>query len=341
MILPVCSVPASSGWNPYLPMVNAELSRLGVHVRRHASDLRGLRQKMTERMIFHFHWPSSYYLRQSAVNGDLSEWFDFLAQAQAARCPLVWTAHNVWPHDHTHAEVHRAARSALVSRAAHVITHSESAAEGLLENFGRPRRLSVLAHPCYVIEKNLGQRRPQRVHSGLHMLALGALRRYKNLEFLAEAFTASGRRDDCLLIAGPSHASYDPARLRALCSRDSRIRLEEGTVPETELESLLAWADVLVFAYLQISSSGTVILAQSYGKPVIAPMVGCLPEWVSPDTGELFASQSISAFQAALERLRQRDLEHIGAAARAQALRMTPSGFAQKVYRIYEEAAAA
>jgi beta-1,4-mannosyltransferase len=337
--LPICSVPASSGWNPYLPSINANLARLGVEIRRGARDLLGLKSAIRGRAIFHFHWPSTYYANggsDGAISG-LAEWLEFLSLAHKARCPIVWTAHNVWPHDHVPTELHTVARKALVAAAGHVIAHCNCAAEEISTNFGTPRKLSIIPHPCYEVDPRPENPATPRVRgsSGLSFLCVGALRGYKNLEFLANAFSAFATDHDCLVIAGPPHSSHDASPLRAICLRDRRIRLEERQLSEPELHRMLADTDVVVVGYSRITSAGAVILAHSHGKPVVAPRLGCLTEWVTNDTGEVYEPNSPESFGEAIARIRLRDLATLGANAKAVAMRETPCTFAQKLHAIY------
>jgi hypothetical protein len=56
-------------------------------------------------------------------------------------------------------------------------------------------------------------------------------------------------------------------------------------------------------------TSGTVILALSWPRPIVAPSLGCLPATVPGDAGILYDPGAPRALPEALERIRGFDLE--------------------------------
>jgi len=65
--------------------------------------------------------------------------------------------------------------------------------------------------------------------------------------------------------------------------------------------------DCVVFNYRQILTSGGVALAKSYGKPIIAPRLGCLHE-LSGDKAHLFDTrEQLSKLLANFSTEKQRD----------------------------------
>jgi len=104
------------------------------------------------------------------------------------------------------------------------------------------------------------------------VLCLGFVAPYKGLEIALEA--AAGFGDEAqLVVAGGDHprlvAASDPYadRLRAQWSRVARFM---GYVPDADLATLLAAADVALFPYPTVfSSSGALALALAHGKPVL------------------------------------------------------------------------
>jgi glycosyltransferase involved in cell wall biosynthesis len=338
----VCSVPAASGNNPYIIGINARLEELGVSILRTSRGAQDIRRSLFPGLIVHFHWPSRLYTPKD-VGGVIDksrDWRRLLDDIRAAGAHIVWTVHNVWPHERSFPELDREARRLLVERADHLITHGEYAAAAVIRNFGQPRALSVIPHPCYEIEHADDATRRAGPAAGLTLLAFGMLRAYKNLEFVVTCFRRSAGDLDRLVIAGARHDSYDTSALRTLCAEDRRIHFIERDVSNDELRDLCAGADAVVFGYTEIASSGTVALAQSLGKPVVAPRVGCIAEMVPDDVGELYDAGSSASFAQAIERLRGRDLERMGSAARDLIRRQTPATFARTLFSIYAGLAA-
>ena len=68
-------------------------------------------------------------------------------------------------------------------------------------------------------------------------------------------------------------------------------------------------ADVVVLPFAQVlTSSRRLTPALSFGKPVIAPRMGCLPELLTDDLGILYNPGDPQALGRALEAIRGRDL---------------------------------
>ena len=80
-------------------------------------------------------------------------------------------------------------------------------------------------------------------------------------------------------------------------------------------------ADVVTLPFVATLTSGTLMLALSWGRPVIAPALGCLPETVSPEAGILYDPAAPDALFAAMGAIRKWDCEAAGRAALACARR--------------------
>lgn len=80
-------------------------------------------------------------------------------------------------------------------------------------------------------------------------------------------------------------------------------------------------SDVVVLPFVATLTSGTLILALSWGCPVIAPALGCLPETVSPAAGILDDPAVPGALASALLAIRGADLRAAASAALACARR--------------------
>jgi alpha-1,6-mannosyltransferase len=132
----------------------------------------------------------------------------------------------------------------------------------------------------------------------------------KNLHVLRTAMALLGKPYHLLLIGGgrsarPSHnVSVLPYR------RDS-----------IALAQWLASADALVHAGSSETFGLVIIEAMACGRPVIGVRAGAVPELVDEQVGELAEPESAVSMAQAIRRLYERDLDALGAAARARTLR--------------------
>jgi glycosyltransferase involved in cell wall biosynthesis len=114
------------------------------------------------------------------------------------------------------------------------------------------------------------------------VLSLGRLQPYKGIENLVEAFRSVAGAKDVLLIAGlPSDAEYE-ARLRAVCDQAAgegrQVRYDPRLVPDDELQIYFNACDLVALPFRQILNSGSLLMAMSFGCPIVAPRHGSIPE---------------------------------------------------------------
>jgi beta-1,4-mannosyltransferase len=161
------------------------------------------------------------------------------------------------------------------------------------------------------------------------LLHFGQLRPYKGTTPLVEAFMALRDEDLSLHIAGATPGKELEAALRTLCARDDRVRLRVGYLPDEDLRREILASELVVLPYLNITNSGSLLLALSLDRPVLAsaaPAVAEVAGEVGPGWVQLFHGPiSSETLQAALSRLRRdrptgrpdlssREWEGIGAA---------------------------
>lgn len=151
--------------------------------------------------------------------------------------------------------------------------------------------------------------RAARVALGLPLdvpiaLFYGRFTREKGIEVLLDAWTALGREDAHLLLAG----AVPPGTGHAVAQRiDVLAASGRATVlpPRRDVVPLLHAADVVVFPSLEAESFGRVALeALMTGRPVVASRLGGTTEVVPADLDELLVPPGdVAAVAAAMERL--------------------------------------
>lgn len=132
----------------------------------------------------------------------------------------------------------------------------------------------------------------------------------KNLPLLLQAFTRLGAPYHLLLIGGEHEGR--PARNVTMLPyrRDSRA-----------LAACLASADALVHAGTRETFGLVILEAMACARPVVVARAGAFPELVDESVGVLAEPDSAASMAEAIAALYTRDLEAVGAAARARVLR--------------------
>jgi alpha-1,6-mannosyltransferase len=132
----------------------------------------------------------------------------------------------------------------------------------------------------------------------------------KNLPVLLQAFARLGAPYHLLLIGGGRRARPAANVTMMPYRRDSH-----------ELAQWIASADALVHAGTKETFGLVILEAMACGRPVVAARAGAFPEFVDETVGALAEPHSAAGMAAAIASLYERDLDAVGAAARARVLR--------------------
>lgn len=133
--------------------------------------------------------------------------------------------------------------------------------------------------PPDLLRRKYGLNATERV-----VLFFGLLAPSKGIDDLVDAFSIALKSCSAkLVIAGYPTKHFNvmdlQAKIAALSIAD-RIILDTRYIPLEEISPLMQLASVVVYPYLSSTQSGALQVAYTFGKPVIATLVGGLPEAV-------------------------------------------------------------
>jgi glycosyltransferase involved in cell wall biosynthesis len=100
-------------------------------------------------------------------------------------------------------------------------------------------------------------------------LFLGAVKAYKGVESLIEAFNAIKTSRTCLIVAGKADRETEAYLKRV--KDTGNIVMDLRFVPNEEVADLIAAADIMVMPYKEITTSGSAILGLSFRKLIVMP----------------------------------------------------------------------
>lgn len=331
--------------NPYQHLLTAELEKLGVHVEHLAAmpSAAWLVRNRKRVQLLHLHWLYGLYMRHLLTPFRLSTFVARFHLARRLGYRFVWTVHNLLPHRQPFPPMHRLARRLVMRHASAVIAHCEYGRREILRLFPTEAPVHVVPHGnyagIYTGEMTRAEARAELgIAPGNYVYALlGNIAPYKGIESFVEAFQTSAGPCDLALIAGRNRAPALVARLETLAAADRRLQIRAGFVPDDEMERYLRAADVAVFGFRQVLTSGSVILAMTYGLPVIAPERGCLPELVTPAAGLLYDPDDPEALGRVLHRIKGLDTVQMGIEAERIATALRWDGIARQTVTIYRE----
>jgi len=338
--------------NPYWTRLQAELEALGVAFETshngHWLAGRWLWENRRRVDVLHFHFMEPQY---AGVGDTVSarrvlKFAAYLALARLLGYRIVWTMHELsptWPM--RPAWLERLGRGLLAWAAHVVIVHCHEAKRLLARKLGRWWRVCVLPVPTYAefYPQNLSRveaRAALEIAPDCFVIGfVGGIRPNKGLEDLVAVFGQLDDPNSRLLIAGKPWPPEDyVAVLQQLAATDTRIRFHAEEVPDQDLQLYLTATDVVVFPFKHVLTSSSVALAMSFGRPVVVPRLGCLPELVGADAGILYEPGDIASLAAALRQARESDLEAMGRAAARRANAFSWRDLAEATLKVYQAA---
>ncbi|MCH1882330.1 glycosyltransferase [Agrococcus sp. ARC_14] len=231
--------------------------------------------------IVHVQWtsPITEKARDAAeVEALVDEVLAALEHARAAGRPILWTVHNVLPHDTRSPEAAIRLHQGIadLSHLIHILGTTAQEAIGDLYRLP-PEKLRVLPHSSYA--GIYGARIPRSdaraaLGSGAdttQVLFFGQMRPYKGLEHLfgaAVELQASAPVE--LLLAGNPTPDVR-AQIEELEATDVAVTSAPRFIEDDEVADWFSAADVAVFPYRRILNSSSMQLAATYGLPVVLP----------------------------------------------------------------------
>jgi glycosyltransferase involved in cell wall biosynthesis len=333
--------------NPYAPLLADALAehRVALELGDYDFGRDWLEKKRDSFDVLHFHW-LHYFYRDAAFEGARAKLDAFKSNIDVARTMgyrIVWTLHNLYPHERPFPDLDHEARVLLADRAAEMITHCAFAAGKACELFGRQRPPHVIPHGHFIdVFPNSVTREEARETLGLPAdafvyLFFGNARSYKGVENLTAAFRKAGGHNDRLVMM--MRRKFDPDYADAVvrgAEGDDRIQVHTSEwFDNGDFQTYLNAADTAVFPFSQVLTSGSVITALSFGVPVVVPRLGCLPELVEAPAGILYDPTSSAGLSDALVRMRKVGGETARAAARRTARALDWGMIASKTAALY------
>ncbi len=217
---------------------------------------------------------------------------------------LVMTVHNVLPHEPAPGDQELYGR--FYRACDLLIVHNEASRAELTEKFSIPaEKVAVIPRGLYTTySADPGVRRED---GRICFLNFGRIRPYKGVDILLKAVSLMDKKDreKCrFVIRGEQYPKLDPTDYAALIRRygiEDCVEFSNTRVPEEEIPSLIGNADFLLFPYRKIYGSGVLLMAYTYGVPVVASDVPTFVEGTDGGkAGILFESENPAAMKDAL-----------------------------------------
>ena len=295
--------------NSYQSLLYSYLDNDNVSLRSGNIDeaLAYVKQRNTGKAIFHLHWTSPILAKAKTDSQavELKEQFlDSLLNFVYEGGCVIWTIHNILPHDCQFVTEEIDLRNAICQIANKIHIHSQESVSEIEKVIALPRqKIVIVPHGNYIkdnqnyVDRSTARQRFGYQPNDVVYLFLGQIRPYKGIDELITAFVQIQKNfpHAHLLIAGqPVH----PISKEAIANRAKifpNVTVVEKRLSDSELQWFFNAADVVVLPYRKILTSGSVLNALSFSRPVIAPRVGMIKEIIKDGTnGYLYDPANIA-----------------------------------------------
>ncbi len=236
-----------------------------------------------------------HFQQMRMLNHGLRSDYRLIEAAQQAGIRVVHTVHNLLPHDT--GDRLRTIYVELYGRVDHLVCHSAGVAQCLRDDFRIPEhRISVIPHgPLFASEHLPSAAEKEQARTRLKLprkqpivLLQGVLATYKGLDVLLEAwkrcvqtFTHMAGVSPLLLIAGGGPSKLEAEVRQAVLAAGGSIRADLGYIPTHRLPDYYAAADLLVYPYRTITTSGALLTGLTYAKPIVASRLAPFEEYLT------------------------------------------------------------
>ena len=269
--------------NPYQKLL---YSNLGGDIEVAPSEIddviRFKEQNLDENVVFHLHW-------QNVITGPATSSHEHRLLAKqfikkvyyfkSLGGKVFWTIHNKLPHDVKYKLSEIEFHTALGKAVDRIILHDISAYD--IVNSEYPINLDkvrLIPHGHYIdaypnnVSMETARNELGISESNFVASFVGQLRPYKGLDlFIEAALYCSQSEKFNAVIAGKPVWPYHVGHVTQMCSPIKKIKVYEGYIEDEQLQFYLNASDVVVLPYRDILTSGSVILAASFAKPIILP----------------------------------------------------------------------
>ena len=336
------------GNNPYQKILKSSLADLKANVipGLRTAFLPVLRSLIKYRPdVVHLHWTNPYLLGRN-LPVSLIKSLLFVIQLACCRffgVKVVWTIHNLYNHEKYQYRTEMFFNRIVARFSDALIIHSVSHKKSVMDLYGVKdgSRIFVVNQGNYVsLYENLVSRKGARARLGVGkdekvLLFFGNIRRYKGVFELVDAFKRTEGADLRLLIAGKPYDEEIIDDLEAAVKGDARIKTFPVFVPDREVQVYMNACDAVVLPYLEITTSAVLLLALSFGKPVIAPSLGYISEVLDPEGSIMYDGGDPEGIYTAIKKALGADLDAMGRHNLGRAAKYSWADAARETYAVY------
>lgn len=258
--------------------------------------------------ILHIHWPNQSMKSKNKFYTFLksTSFICIIFLLRLSGIKIIWTVHNISEHDTKFKSTEMFFNTILAKLCNRLIVHCTSAKNEVLKNYKgiEDNLIAIIPHGNYIrLYKNTltmsdSRRKLNISEDEIVFLYFGQIRPYKGIIELVNSFKRLNHDKSKLLIVGKPIDKQITMDILEDCKNTNNIKNILEFIPDNDIQIYMNAADVVVLPYKDILTSGALLLAMSFGKPVIAPNIGCITDILDDKGGILYKKDDDELFEA-------------------------------------------
>ena len=285
--------------NPYQQLLAGSLRKYGTEIKE--IQFISLRESLTAKNvdIIHMHWENCFYItakNKICLIRHMLASIIKIGLLKLRGVKIVHTVHNLMPHEIMDQNLEFLFNNILSLMIDKQIVHSPRALDMVKKHYLVFEKNKYHVIPCghYIdyYENRISGEESRRIlqipQSKFVFLFFGLIRRYKGIERLIRVFKQMTDNRAFLLIAGCTPDPNFAQEISSLCDGEERIKYINKFIPRDEVQVYMNTADFVVCPYLETLTPGSILLAMSFAKPVVAPGEGSITDYVDERGGILY-----------------------------------------------------
>ncbi len=290
--------PGEGKGNPYRPLLYGALQAREIEVSwTKGFILPYLRAVIHQGLpdIIHVQWQDQLFFGRNIIETIVRtfQFFGEMAVLKSLGVKYVWTVHNLRNHPGRYLKWEFYFSKILRKRVDKVVIHCEAIRSKVAIYFDIPnQKIEVAQHGHYrdwypdAINRELARNELGLPGDKKIYLYFGKILKYKGVDTLIKEFRKLAGNQAVLIIAGKPNDETLRKEIIDLAEDASQIIVRLDYLNDDQLVQYLCASNVVVLPYRDILLSGSVILASSFARPVITPVLGC--QYAMPEKGMFF-----------------------------------------------------
>jgi glycosyltransferase involved in cell wall biosynthesis len=235
--------------------------------------------------VVHIHWDDRMFGRSDDARtneADLDAGLATLRQFKKNGGRIVWTIHNDAPHKARDLDTFQRGRRELSTLADAIHVHAEHAADHMVSTYGAARnKLHVIPHPSYLgayepAARTLLRKLPKA--DTRQFLFFGMFRGPKGIHAIADVAGKLTKRTVPYHLRMYGKAFSSQARMLRGLDANPNVDLRTDRIPDDDIPGIFGASHVFLAPYQSLFTSGSVMLALTFGLPIIGPNIRELRE---------------------------------------------------------------